>query len=203
MTNRGRTLTGAPYRLTSGPTGRWNHPWEFPEGPTRIHFNYSVDGVRKIAISRELTIGGGDLHPFPKPFSSFQGGDSHSRYFYSVASLNHVEEVTACRVELPNRSPITGLLLQYSNGDKERLGEFRLDCAGPALRVGGSEDLFLGIARPEGRDPHLARIELEPPSDTESITWLKLPWNGKLEWWFASGVSSIEHDSGAAISTLV
>jgi hypothetical protein len=202
MTNKGRTLTGAPYQSTSGPTGRWDHLWELPEGPTQIHFNHSVEGIGKIAISRELTIDGGDLPPFPEPFSSFPGDGWDGNCFYSVASLLNVEEVTACRVELPDRSPITGLLLQYSNGDKERLGEFRLDRAGLALRVGGSEGLFLGIARPEGQVPYLARIEFEPPQDMESIAWLKLPWDGNLEWWFGPGVSSIEHDSGAATSTL-
>ena len=117
---------------------------------------------------------------------------SHTDYFYSAASLQHVVEITTCRRRIGTYTAIVGLLLRYASGHRASVGEFRMDCIGETLRVDITQNLYLGFARAEKIPPHVARLELSSPGEKMGpLHWLCMGWTGKLEWWFHFGHSKL------------
>jgi hypothetical protein len=109
-------------------------------------------------------------------------------------------EITICRREFQDHSPVIGLLIRYSNGNQACVGQFRLDCIGPALQVDGSQKLYLGFARTSFKGPFLAEVALFPPSCRAPYEWLDVPWEGRLEWWFSLWQTKVHHGNQESLS---
>lgn len=175
------------------PFYEWTRIFVAPEGPTQVYFNESPLGILRLAINSCSDHSA--TPPVPIPLPRYPERITMEDYFYTTATLDDVVEITPCRREFNHHSAITGLLIRYSNGNRACVGQFRLDCIGPVLEVGGSQKLHLGFARSHLNAPYLAEAALFPPSRREPYEWLDVPWEGRLEWWFSFWQTKIHHGS--------
>jgi hypothetical protein len=180
-----------PYPSPKLPKAKWFQVGSLSDTSSRIYFNYARRGIHLIAYGQLIV----STHPLSlqRP-SCYPKGNTIGEYFFTTASLERVAHITICQRVMEATSPIVGLLLRYSNGDRSCVGEFRLDSANETIEVGTSETLSLGFAKTAHRYPYVARVQVCPPIETDSLVWLVLPWKGKLEWWFSSGQCRVYHD---------
>ncbi|KAL1864061.1 hypothetical protein VTK73DRAFT_6190 [Phialemonium thermophilum] len=204
VTTKGKRMTvgahtSALLRLRNkGVVPEWRWLCSLPRRPCRIFFNVSDRGVHWLGVLRSAL--GGQTHP-PRPLSfhpfSSPRWTSSLTYFYSVAELSDVVEITPCQVRLATYSPVIGLLLRYADGSRACVGQFRLDAAGMSLRVDPSHDLRLGFAVADAIPVHAAAVEVCDPlrrRQGERLRWESFPWRGRMEWWFMNGHSEVYHE---------
>ncbi|KAH7219632.1 hypothetical protein DER44DRAFT_879520 [Fusarium oxysporum] len=84
--------------------------------------------------------------------------------------------------------PITGILLEYENGHRECLGQFRFDKALKQMRVEHTTDLYIGSLRTTCSYLYVADIATCPPHGYGGLAWMRVSRHGTLEWW-----SSLRH----------
>ncbi|KAH7169755.1 uncharacterized protein B0J16DRAFT_276889 [Fusarium flagelliforme] len=198
FTNRGRsTLFG-----TSGPPDSCrvlNRIYAPPPDGSRIYFN-TWDSVKEKSIKYmafdEIQR---PLHrPFPSslmPRSPYFFTQSNEPWVVSYSNMEGIEEVTLCRDVLVSHKPIIGMLLQYADGHRDCLGQFRFDKALESIRVDQSMNLHIGSRRTTKSFLYVADILTSPPSGRGELFWVEASWDGVLEWWSSPRHSVLRHTS--------
>lgn len=86
------------------------------------------------------------------------------------------------------------MLVCYTNGHRECVGQFRPDCAIEPISVLGKDTLFIQFASIFDRQPAIIAITPHAPCETDGIGWKAIPMDGVLEWWFSSGCLILYQD---------
>ena len=171
---------------------RWRegHWRRIGANPSCIYFNLSVRGIHLFASYQHAVAG----RPAELTTPLYPKRDIKGHYFYNTAWLGGVVAITPC-LELSVPPSVIGLLLRYVDGRQVCVGRFRLDCCARTIELDSSTGLFLGFAHGENSLPYLAKVDIYPP-ERAGLTWLDLPWEGKLEWWYSSQECIVSHDCG-------
>ena len=110
--------------------------------------------------------------------------------FFSSCSLENVVEVTLCRSQGGYPDGIIGMLVRYANNDRACVGAFRFDWASETCHVGEAKRLYIGCSQ----EPRWVKdVRVEPPAEGSELSWMAVPWSGKLEWWFSREQSAVYH----------
>lgn len=123
--------------------------------------------------------------PFPLPTPS-QGSSPSviEDYFYSDHDLTGVESVTPCKFS--DKPGYSGMLLHFSNGHQESVGQVRLDCLCPSMDLESSTSWFLVFKRRSDLHPYVAAITTTAcSSKTDIEEVVELSCDGRLEWWWS------------------
>ncbi|KAI1209198.1 uncharacterized protein F4807DRAFT_467816 [Annulohypoxylon truncatum] len=115
-------------------------------------------------------------------------------WYYSRCEMEGVTHIIPCHKNTRHPNQLVGLLLEYEDGHRERLGEWRFDWAAEPIRVLGhsgslrlKEKVYDHLC--DGQVCKVWDMEVvparAPPSEEEDYDWyIDLPWHGTLEWWF-------------------
>ncbi|KAF5022664.1 hypothetical protein F66182_5282 [Fusarium sp. NRRL 66182] len=208
-TNKGRVLCLGIHAGALELPVEYERVTLFPEsGPHRFWYSLLPDGVDSFAFD------GSDLRRRQVEASRVLGDDGpvHSGYrnqgFASTARLENVVEVIPCRSWTPGSTGIVGLILTYSDGHKDSVGQIRLDHLMPPVAVDPTGDMWLGSRAHPVSQWHGSIVEAMRiiPSDggtiyggntsEQGLRWIRVQWRGRLDWLFwyrQSWVSSTEH----------
>ncbi|KAI1019844.1 hypothetical protein LB504_009378 [Fusarium proliferatum] len=117
-------------------------------------------------------------------------------FFFSSANLKGLSEITVCKV--PDKRGISGLLLAYTNGHKEALGEVRLNSLEPPIGVGKQDRIWLrfeydptGIIDEHPRLVEISFSRIEPiirdgtDPTIAGINCLEVLFTDELHWWWS------------------
>lgn len=102
--------------------------------------------------------------------------------------MEGVVDMTLCRDTACAHRPITGILLEYENGHRECLGQFRFDKVLEKVRVEHATDMYIGSLRTANSHLHIAHIGTSPLHNCGILSWVRVSRHGTLEWW-----SSLRH----------
>ncbi|KAL7762651.1 hypothetical protein ACKLNR_009186 [Fusarium oxysporum f. sp. zingiberi] len=129
--------------------------------------------------------------PFPPsliPNPPYFWTQNTESWFVSSCSMEGIVDMTLCRDTAFDHRPITGILLEYENGHRECLGQFRFDKALKKVRVEHTTDLYIGSLRTTCSYLYIADIATSPLHDYGGLAWMRVSRHGTLEWW-----SSLRH----------
>lgn len=105
--------------------------------------------------------------------------------------MRGVVVITLCRdISLPHK-PILGMLLEYDNGHRDCLGQFRYDKSLEDVRVDQTTELYIGSQRTVYAGSkkvvrsslYIADLSTSPPTGQGETSWIKASLDGTLEWW--------------------
>jgi hypothetical protein len=117
------------------------------------------------------------------------------RYF-SSCRLEDVVELIPCRCRRHEYCPVgmvTGMLVRYANGDRACVGSFRFDWAEASCEVGPGGRFWLGCSY-EPKMVVAVSNEAPPLGYTyDGLSWVEVPCEGKLEWWFWYYQNEVHH----------
>ncbi|KAF6840317.1 hypothetical protein CPLU01_01341 [Colletotrichum plurivorum] len=100
--------------------------------------------------------------------------------FFSSASLDGIIQIIPCRRHARGRSHVVGLLLEYSDGRRTCVGQFRLDSLDKRLLVRDSRHIWMGFYQDE-KGPLVSAVELsESHLEQDGVSWLGLELTGGL-----------------------
>ncbi|KAH6856152.1 hypothetical protein B0I37DRAFT_366685 [Chaetomium sp. MPI-CAGE-AT-0009] len=198
-TNKGRiTLMGVwPRRLRSA--------WTLLDRPStqhsRIFHDTSSTGIYLLGFETPSPTPDNQRPELPElraPLSSSPTPTfSREDYYYTSATLDGVTIVTPSLHQIGGMPVITGLLLHYPKGHTSCVGQIRLDSLGSPLEVGTCQKRWLGFSStPMGGHCVTGAATFRPP-DIHASSWLALPYNGLLEWWFSYRQCRIHHEDQA------
>ncbi|RTE83744.1 hypothetical protein BHE90_001758 [Fusarium euwallaceae] len=110
-------------------------------------------------------------------------------WFTSRCNLDGVKEVTLCRDVSQSHRPVIGMLVKYTDGHRECLGQFRFDRALETIQADQSGGLHISLQGIEDEDSmSVADVRSFPLGDPspcpENESWVETPWSGTLEWKF-------------------
>ncbi|RKK83319.1 hypothetical protein BFJ68_g17460 [Fusarium oxysporum] len=191
ITNKGRnTLFGTSGPPESCPVlDRILTP--APNG-TQIWFNDSTSvhpkSVRYLAFDE---LAPPVQRPFPPsliPNPPYFWTQNTEPWFVSSCNMKGIVDMTLCRDTTLAHRPITGILLEYENGHRECLGQFRFDKTLKKVRVEHTTDLYIGSLRTTCSYLYIADVATSPLHDCGSLSWMRVSRHGTLEWW-----SSLRH----------
>ncbi|XEU97718.1 hypothetical protein FSHL1_003004 [Fusarium sambucinum] len=121
--------------------------------------------------------------------------------FASSAPLKDVVEVVPCRSWAPGSTGIVGLLLTYSDGHREALGQIRLDHLLAPMKTDPKGDMWLGLRSP-GRGSVVEAMRLIPSTgetiyggntSETGLHWHNAKWQGRLDWFFWYGLTFLTY----------
>lgn len=199
ITNKGRnTLFG-----TSGPPesclalDRILRP--SPNG-TQIWFNDSTSvypkSLRYLAVDG---LGPPVQRPFPAsliPNPPCFWTHNTEPWFVSSCSMEGIVDIILCRDTAFDHRPITGMLLEYENGHRECLGQFRFNKTLEKMPVRHIRDLYISSLRTTRSYLYVADITTSPPPhDHGGLFWMQVSRYGTLEWWSSFHHSIIRYTS--------
>ncbi|SCN90467.1 uncharacterized protein FFB20_08715 [Fusarium fujikuroi] len=136
-------------------------------------------------------------YSFPLPQNPLSKLDSFAN---TSASLSDVRTIAPCRGwSATFRRQIIGLLLTYGDGRRRSIGQVRLDCLEPPLSV-SSDCFWLGFAN-NSNDTldwlpwylKVTSLQLSEPMPSNSTTYIKVPFSGRLEWAILDWASAVRH----------
>lgn len=118
----------------------------------------------------------------PPPYTQY-----NEPWYYTNCRLEDVVEITCCTDRTASHKPIIGMLIGYGNGRRACVGQYRMDWAMETLTVSPSGRLRIGLGKTRRNFPYVASISLPglATPDSDSLSWMDMPWHGKLEWWFS------------------
>ncbi|KAI0476288.1 hypothetical protein GGR56DRAFT_641994 [Xylariaceae sp. FL0804] len=203
--------TSSDVSIVAGPQVQkvWDrYSWDLVDRPAassgRIFFNdFSCCHVR-MGIMAFMTPEPRWLSepPLPTPNSPFPEDpltEVPPSYFYSVAPLDDVVQVTVCRKRDRGVEAVVGLLFEYRDGRQACVGEVRLDCLDRPFRVDGSRTLRIAF-RVLDNCPYASEVTLEHPLG-EACAVLATSWTGKLEWWYSDKRCQVHYGEQSSPST--
>ncbi|KLO94448.1 uncharacterized protein LW93_8870 [Fusarium fujikuroi] len=109
-------------------------------------------------------------------------------WFVSSCSMEGLVAMTLCRDTALFYRPIIGILVEYENGHRECLGQYRFDRTLAKLRLDHATDLYIGSLRTIRSYLYVAEITTSPPYESGISSWMRVSRHGRLEWW-----SSLRH----------
>ncbi|KAJ4233200.1 hypothetical protein NW759_001981 [Fusarium solani] len=175
---------------------------------SRIYFNKigpeNEPSVRYIACDkafeepiRKLDLGLGPRTLDPPVFPS------QNPWFASRCSLEGVKEVTLCRDVSISHRPVIGMLVKYTDGHRECLGQFRFDRALKTIQADQSGGLHISLQMMEDLvmededSTYVADVYGFPLGDPsicpENESWVEVSWSGTLEWKFRWAECTVTH----------
>lgn len=109
--------------------------------------------------------------------------------------LEGVVDIACCVDMTISHRPIIGMLMYYASGHRACIGQCRLDWVLDKSRVDPAILLRIGLAKTRKNFPYVAKICLSEQAATisDSISWMDVPWHGKLEWWFSQRQCQLYH----------
>ncbi|KAI1459459.1 hypothetical protein F4805DRAFT_455620 [Annulohypoxylon moriforme] len=128
-------------------------------------------------------------------------------WYYSSCRMEGVTRIIPCHKKDANPEQLVGMLLEYDDGHKERMGEWRFDWAGEPMRIldregylrvkhvdcGHGNHQVLNIQQCEVWDLELVSSETAPIDRNYYDKYIDMPWYGTLEWWFFDLPVWLEH----------
>ncbi|KAM0434010.1 hypothetical protein ACHAPT_003954 [Fusarium lateritium] len=184
LTNRGRCTVFGPEKAHL-PCVVMDRMMKPSQHGSRIYFNKvgpeNDTFIRRIACDEEFerplqrsTLVNSQVDPSVR---------DENPWFASRCGLQDVKEVTVCRdVSVPHK-PIIGMLIQYLDGHRDRLGQFRFDRALETTQAERSRGLYIGLQRMPDTT-YVADVRAFPPEDPGKLSWVEASWSGTLEWKF-------------------
>lgn len=131
------------------------------------------------------------VYPVPNP------------WFASQCNLEGVKEVTLCRDVRQSHRPVIGMLMEYADGHRERLGQFRFDRALEKIQADQSGGLHISLQTMEELvlededSTYVADVYGFPLGDPsicpENESWIEVSWSGTLEWKFKWTETAVKH----------
>lgn len=118
----------------------------------------------------------------PPPYTQY-----NEPWYYTNCRMEDALEITCCTDNTAPHKPIIGMLLRYSNGGRACVGQYRMDWALDTFTVNPSKALRIGFGKTRRNFLYVARTSLQglASPDLDSLTWVDIPWHGRLEWWFS------------------
>lgn len=86
------------------------------------------------------------------------------------------------------------MLVHYTNGHRECIGQFRPDWAVETVSLRDKDTMFLRYVRIAPGPPVIVAITPKAPPKTDDIGWGQIPISGTLEWWFDKGCPILYQD---------
>ncbi|KAI8714701.1 hypothetical protein NCS52_01190500 [Fusarium sp. LHS14.1] len=137
--------------------------------------------------------------PRPGPRSLDPPHINHKNpWFTSRCALEGVKDVTLCRDVSLSHRPVIGMLVQYTDGHQERLGEFRFDRPLKTIQAEQSGGIHIDLQRMEDEEStYVEDVRGFPIGDPsvcpEDESWIELSWSGTLEWKFRWADCIVKH----------
>jgi hypothetical protein len=150
FTNRGRSVLFGCY--THVPRGAQIERIQTrPQTESRIFFN-ELDSIPAGEV-RYMSLDG-PHGPTQRPYlaklvspRSFRSTQYSAPWFFSSCDLQGDVEMTLCKDLSPSLGSVLGMLLQYHNGHRAGLGQFRFDMALETISVEHLSASYIGSAR--------------------------------------------------------
>ncbi|KAL6360665.1 hypothetical protein LRP88_06372 [Fusarium phalaenopsidis] len=175
---------------------------------SRIYFNKigpeNEPSVRYIACDKafEEPIRNLDFSPGPRTLDP-PVFPSQNPWFASRCNLGGVKEVTLCRDVSLSHRPVIGMLMEYTDGHRECLGQFRFDRALKTIQADQSGGLHISLQMMEDLvmededSTYVADVYGFPLGDPsicpENESWIEALWSGTLEWKFKPADCAVTH----------
>ncbi|KAL9574036.1 hypothetical protein ACKAV7_001812 [Fusarium commune] len=121
--------------------------------------------------------------PFPPsliPNPPYFWTQNTESWFVSSCSMEGIVDMTLCRDTAFDHRPITGILLEYENGHRECLGQFRFDKDLKKVRVEHTADLYIGSLRTTCSYLYIADIATSPLHDYGGLAWMRVSRHGQF-----------------------
>ncbi|TKW56476.1 hypothetical protein CTA1_2099 [Colletotrichum tanaceti] len=108
----------------------------------------------------------------------------------TACSLDGISEIQPCirQATIPH---VVGIKVDYINGHRECIGEFRLDLTAEPISTCGSDTLFVRYAKFTPYVFGITAITFQDPGETGGVGWKAIPLSGTLEWWFCTGATHL------------
>lgn len=177
-TSIGRIFYAGSYR---GPTPRaFTKVGAFGPELSHVFFGISSDGIQVLGFETVRPVQ--DTWLWNPEVERSKMFSLTQVWFSNTANLDDLEEVTPCRSK--GESTIMGLLLTFSGGHRESLGQIRPDALASPMVVAHAQGFALGLELREGRYPQVTEIGIKS-SDLTTKHALELECSGPLEWWWS------------------
>lgn len=112
---------------------------------------------------------------------------------YTSCSLGHITEVHPCIKRTDPDRQVMGMLLHYSDGHRECVGQYRLDWVAEPVVVGEMQKLYICCKVGRKGNRYVAAVTARAPGQAEGW-WHDVAQSGTLEWWFSSRHSILYYD---------
>ncbi|CAG2002662.1 unnamed protein product [Fusarium graminearum] len=197
-TNKGRVFVLGTHISQHDIVVKYDCITSFPtEKHARFWFCYREGCVDYLAFDTE------DKRLENDPIVQLEGSSAlcssglSNQRFATSATLKDVVEVVPCRSWAPGSTGIVGLLLTYSDGHRETVGQVRLDHLLEPMQVVPTGDMWLGIRLlPNGTGAVVEALRLIPSNGMTvhggntceaGLRWRRVEWKGRLDWLFWYG----------------
>ncbi|UNI23928.1 hypothetical protein JDV02_009718 [Purpureocillium takamizusanense] len=184
------------YSTTRRPSRVYFNEWDPFEDEKRLKYigiESDATGTNK-AIKQRLETSTSmcplPLTSTPPPYTQY-----NEPWYYTYCMLENVVEIACCVDRTISHRPIIGMLMYYGDGHRACIGQYRLDWVVDRFSVDPAMLLRIGLAKTRRNLPYVVRICLRKPAATVSgpISWMDVPWQGKLEWWFSQRQCRLYH----------
>lgn len=171
----------------------------------QAYFGESDSGVKRLVLESPEPAKPHFTRPLERSVCPPSGEIAKAKmeeFFFSSAQLHGIVEVTPCESLLGHTAAITGLVLHYSDGHRECLGQVRLDHLLSPLTAAGSRAMWLGFSS-TADGPCVRKVEFSRPEQSAELVWLEVSWSGTLEWWFSYRQCRVHYGQQASPETVV
>ncbi|KAG5766485.1 hypothetical protein H9Q72_005450 [Fusarium xylarioides] len=187
-TNRGRTVV---FGLYGHENVDFRRVAALPHTPCRVYFNQANSPGRRsvelIALeSGRAAINQDRIPSPPASVSHYPYTQSNEIWIHSSCSMRHLTLVHACVDKSAPHQPVIGMLLYYTDGHRESVGQFRLDWSIESITVREMDRLYICGKRTKQNWGYVAAATTRPPLNQAEGCWLDVAQAGLLEWWFSS-----------------
>ncbi|OBR05767.1 hypothetical protein CH63R_09887 [Colletotrichum higginsianum IMI 349063] len=152
--------------------------WDHPDGQA---------GVQHLALERSYD--NNDDAPItlklPTAVGKVPTQTSPGTLIRTACSLDGISEIQPC-IRQAAISRVIGIKVNYINGHRECLGQFRLDLAAEPISTCGSDTLFVRYARLTPNSFGITAIALKDTGEIGGVGWKAIPLSGLLEWRFCA-----------------
>jgi hypothetical protein len=182
-----------PYIAPSRPGLQYHRISQLPSTPFRMllpyhHSRPTCSYIPAVAFEDSVK----KDHSPPTVMTTIRDAPTDRAWFHSACQLSNVTEVILCRSNGKDSGRVVGMLLFYSDGSRNAVGQYRLDWASQPIPV--CDKSFR--VRSEWYKTRYWDVGLEVGGasiNRSSGIWREIPWSGKLSWLFTAQHSLIRH----------